>query len=239
MTESSTWSERLAIVRQRVDEACRKAGRHPEEVHILPVAKTFGPDDVAEAAACGFDVIGENRVQEARQKIPLCPGHLKWHLVGHLQTNKAREAVRLFEMIHSIDSERLLEFIDRAAGDEGRASVPVLLEVNVAGEATKHGLAPEDVEPVLLSANRFFHVQVRGLMAVPPAVRDPEDARPWFKALRELRDSLQDKTGFQLPELSMGMSGDYPVAVEEGATWIRLGSILFGTRSRPLQEGEE
>jgi pyridoxal phosphate enzyme (YggS family) len=227
-----TFQERVAAVKNRVEMACRRAGRGPDSVRLLPVAKTYGPEAVMEAASAGFRCIGENRVQEARQKIPLCPGHLEWHLIGHLQSNKVREAVHYFSLIHSVDSERLLRLIESAAREEGK-TLPVYLEVNVAGEASKFGLPPSEVLSVLELSQKLFNVRVVGLMTVPPAVREPEEVRPWFRALRELRDRMQSQTGMELGDLSMGMSGDFEIAVEEGATWIRLGSILFGPRIRP------
>jgi pyridoxal phosphate enzyme (YggS family) len=227
-----SFHERVAAVRNRIEAACLRAGRAPDSVHLLPVAKTYGPETVMEAAGAGFRCIGENRVQEARQKIPLCPGHLEWHLIGHLQSNKVREAIHYFSMIHSVDSERLLLLIDSAAREEGK-TLPVCLEVNVAGEASKYGLSPDEVGPVLEISQKLFNVRVVGLMTVPPAVREPEEVRPWFRALRDLRDRMQIQAGLDLPDLSMGMSGDFEVAVEEGATWVRLGSILFGPRIRP------
>ena len=215
-----------------MDEACARAGRDPGDVRLLPVTKTFGPDAVQEAATCGLDEFGENRVQEARQKIPLCPEHLRWHLIGHLQSNKVREAVALFEVIHSVDSLRLLGLIDAAAEAAGRRP-RVLLEVNVAGEASKFGLAPDGVAAVLEGADRLMNVEVAGLMTVPPFIPEPEEVRPYFRALRELRDRLAAASGRGLPELSMGMSHDFETAIEEGATTVRLGSILFGKRPRP------
>jgi pyridoxal phosphate enzyme (YggS family) len=229
---SDSFQQRWAAVRERVEAACRRSSREMDSVRLLPVAKTYGPEAVREAALAGFRCIGENRVQEARQKIPLCPGSLEWHLIGHLQSNKVRDAVHYFSLIHSVDSERLLILIDGAAREEGR-TLPVFLEVNMAGEASKNGLSPSEVGSVLEVSQKLFNVRVMGLMTVPPMVREPEEARPWFRALRELRDRMQFQTGLELPELSMGMSGDFEVAVEEGATWIRLGSILFGPRTRP------
>ena len=184
---------------------------------------------VSEAAACGVDVFGENRIQEARHKIPLCPGQIEWHMVGHLQRNKVREAVRLFGMIHSVDSIRLLDAVNEAAGDEG-VTMPVCVQVNVAGEASKFGLAPVELPALLEHAASAMNVDVVGLMTMPPFAEDPEDVRPFFVRLRELRDSARDETGFDLPGLSMGMSHDFEVAIEEGATWIRLGTVLFGRR---------
>jgi pyridoxal phosphate enzyme (YggS family) len=220
---------RLEAVRERIRRACARSGRPPDEVSLLPVSKTVDPERIREAVAAGLTVFGESRVQEARQKIPLCPGHLAWHFVGHLQTNKVREAVRLFAMIHAVDSTRLLETVDAACRAAGRV-LPVLLEVNVSGEGSKFGLAPEAVPEALRAARGLFGVEVLGLMTIPPLAEDTEHARPHFRRLRELRDRCRSETGVALPELSMGMSHDFEIAVEEGATWVRLGTALFGER---------
>lgn len=222
---------RMADIGRRIEAACSRAGRNPSDVRLMAVSKTQSPDDIAEVAALGIDTFGENKVQEARTKIPLCPGRLHWHLVGHLQSNKAREAVRLFEMIHAVDSLRLLEILDRVAAEEGR-KLPVCLEVNVSGERSKFGMSPEDVPAVLEAANRLHAVMPVGLMTIPPAAADPAEARPFFRALRELRDRMRAASGLELSELSMGMSDDFEVAIEEGATWIRVGTLLFGPRKR-------
>lgn len=223
--------DRWAGINRRIDEACARAGRDPSTVQVLAVSKTQGPDAVAQVAALGVETFGENKVQEARAKIPLCPGRLHWHLIGHLQSNKAREAVRLFEMIHSVDSLKLLQVLDRVAAEEGRR-LDVCLEVNVSGERSKFGMAPESVLETLHAAQSLFNIKVVGLMTIPPVAEDPEEARPYFRALRELRDRMQDHTGMSLPELSMGMSQDFDIAIEEGATWIRVGTLLFGPRAR-------
>lgn len=232
----STFQTRLADLQGRMDAACRRAGRHPDEVKLLAVTKMLGPDAVAEAVAAGLTCFGESRVQESRQKIPQCASNLHWHFIGHLQTNKAREAARWFEMIHAVDSLRLLETLDRAAQDEGR-TVPVCLEVNVSGERSKFGLSPEDVPAVLARAGGLFRVRIVGLMTIPPIAEDPGEARPYFRRLRVLRDQWQAETGLALPELSMGMTHDFEVAIEEGATWIRVGTLLFGPR-KPRESGE-
>ena len=198
---------------------------------LLAVSKTQGPDAVREAAALGLTVFGESRVQEARQKIPQCSSTLHWHFIGHLQTNKAHEAMRLFEMVHAVDSIRLMEALDRVAQEEGR-TIPICLEVNVSGERSKFGMSPPDVSAALERARTLFRVQIKGLMTIPPIAEDPAEARPFFRALRELRDRCQGETGVSLPELSMGMSHDFEVAVEEGSTWIRVGSLLFGPRAK-------
>jgi PLP dependent protein len=226
---SESFQERVDAVRRRIAEACARSGRAAADVAILPVAKTFGPDAVREAAACGFSVIGENKVQEAAQKIPLCPGHLEWHMIGHLQTNKVRVAAQLFSMIHSLDSLRALEAVDRECEAAGRV-LPVLLEVNVAGERSKFGFPPDGVPAALDACSKFMHVDIAGLMTMPPFAEDPEEARPFFRRLRELRDGWREQCGVPLRELSMGMSHDFEVAVEEGATWVRLGTVLFGPR---------
>lgn len=215
----------------RVREACRRAGRKADDVRIVAVSKTFGPELVDEAAAAGLTIFGENRVQEAAQKIPLCKGGLEWHLVGHLQTNKVAPAVEMFHMIHSVDSLRLLGAVDGRCAERGK-TMPVCLEVNVSGEGSKYGFAPSEVEPALDECRSLMNVDVVGLMTIPPMTPDPGDSRGYFKRLRELRDELCNSTAFGLEELSMGMSRDFEFAVEEGATLVRIGTMLFGKRER-------
>jgi len=229
---NATFENRLAEVRRRIKAACERSGRRPEEVRILAVSKTYGPDCIREAVACGLTFFGESRVQEAKQKIPLCPTALTWHLVGHLQTNKVKDAVNLFGLIQAVDSLKLLLAIETAAEAAGRV-MPVFLEVNVSGESSKYGLAPAAIPDVLKAANGLRRVDIQGLLTIPPLAEDPEHARPYFRNLRELRDRWRQETGFELRELSMGMSHDFEVAVEEGATWIRVGTILFGKRNTP------
>jgi len=224
-----TVSENIEWVHARIARACQKAGRAPEQVRILPISKKQSPELVRQAAECGLDVFGENRVQEAAQKIPLCPGHLSWHLVGHLQSNKVRAACGLFVAIHSVDSERLLRRISENAQEQGRV-IECYLEVNVSGEASKFGLAPEQVPAVLAASHSLLGVDVIGLMTMPPLAPDPEQTRPFFARLRELRDRWREESGMPLHALSMGMSGDFEIAVEEGATCVRLGTVLFGRR---------
>lgn len=234
-----TLADRVAGIRARMDAACARAGRDPASVRLLAVSKTRTPEEVAAAAAAGLDAFGENKVQEAAAKIPSCPGHLHWHLVGHLQSNKVRPAVRLFETIHAVDSIPLLERVDAIAGDEGARPV-AFLEVNVSGEAAKFGMSPEAVPATLDAARRLAHVTVTGLMTMPPLSEDPERARGFFRSLRLLRDRCRAQTGFELPELSMGMSADFETAIEEGATWIRVGTDVFGPRPpRPKPDYEE
>lgn len=228
------FQERLEGIRRRMDGACARAGRDPASVRLLPVSKTFGPEAIRQAAEAGLDVFGENKVQEALAKIPLCPGRLHWHLIGHLQSNKIRPAVRLFETVHSADSIGLLERLDAACAEEGRR-MDVLLQVNVSGESSKHGLRPEEARAAAERANALPNLVLKGLMTIPPALPESEQIRPHFRRLRELRDGLRDALGIPLEELSMGMSHDFETAIEEGATWIRVGSALFGVRTR----GEE
>ncbi len=221
--------QRLQQISERIDSACSKVGRDPAGVRLLAVTKTFPPEAVDEACRAGLDQMGESRIQEARQKLPLCSSRITWHFIGHLQRNKVREAVEYFSMIHAIDSLRLLEAVDKACAEVGKR-LPVLLEVNVSGEASKYGIPPGEVPQILDVAGRFLNVDIAGLMTIPPFSAEQEDARKYFKKLRELRDQWAGSHGFALKELSMGMSHDFEVAIEEGATWIRLGSMIFGNR---------
>jgi pyridoxal phosphate enzyme (YggS family) len=223
---SEIFSERLETVEHRITKACEKAGRSRDSVHLLAVSKTKPPEAVREAADCGLRQFGENRVQEAQSKIPMCPAGLEWHLIGHLQTNKAKIAARYFQMVHSVDSLKLLQALDTHAG----TTLPVLLQVNVSGESAKFGMKPDEVAGVIDAANQMQKVEVHGLMTIPPFSPDPEKTRVHFSALRDLRDRLQEETGTPLPELSMGMSHDLEVAIEEGSTWVRIGTDLFGGR---------
>ena len=223
--------ERLEHIRERVRRACETAGRDPETITIMAVTKAVAPERVREAAECGLRVFGENRVQEAVQKIPLCPGHVEWHFIGHLQSNKARMAVAHFDMIHSIDSWKLLERVNAAAQAHGR-TVPACLQVNVAGEGSKYGFAPDALPAALDRLGEFGHVDVVGLMAIPPFTPDPSDARPHFRRLCALGASARRDYGLSLDVMSMGMSHDFEIAIEEGATCIRLGASLFGERKR-------
>ncbi|MDD5483802.1 MAG: YggS family pyridoxal phosphate-dependent enzyme [Kiritimatiellae bacterium] len=233
----ASFAERLNMVRTRIAAASEKDGRAPDAVRLLAASKAQPPESIRQAAECGLVMFGENRIQEASQKIPLCPGQLEWHLIGHLQSNKVRVAVSLFRMIHSVDSQKLLAAVEDAAEAAGR-QIPVCLEVNVSGEGAKFGFAPEMVPETLLFAERLKRVEIKGLMTIPPAVKDPELVRPFFKKLRTLRDQWRDQTGFALDELSMGMSHDFEIAVEEGATIVRLGTILFGQRKNNQTAGK-
>ena len=223
---SDTFAERLEEVERRIAAACEKAGRPRDSVTLLAVSKTKPPEAVREAAECGLRLFGENKVQEAQSKVSMCPSGLEWHLIGHLQTNKAKVAANLFQMIHSVDSLKLLQALDASAG----TTLPVLLQVNVSGEASKSGMKPDEVADIINAANQMQKVEVHGLMTIPPFSPDPEKTREHFTALRELRDRLEEETGTPLPELSMGMSHDLEVAIEEGSSWVRIGTDLFGGR---------
>ena len=215
---------------KRVEAACARAGRKPEEVLFLPVGKGQPPEAIAAAADLGLMVVGENKVQEAKAKIPLCSSRLKWHMIGHLQSNKCRDAVQLFQVIESVDSLPLAEELNKWADKMGRR-MPILLEVNVAGEATKFGFSPEKVVSEIETINALPRLELQGLMTIAPYSPTPERARPHFAKLRELREQCSAILGAPLPHLSMGMSGDFEVAIEEGATIIRIGTALFGPRS--------
>lgn len=238
MTDMDESADTLSIearagqVRKRVAEACARSRRSEAEIGLVAVSKKFSPDDIYEAHRAGFSVFGESRVQEALQKIPDCPGSIEWHFIGRLQRNKVRPVVLSFSMIHSIDSLDLLERIDAIGREEG-PRVDVCLQVNVAGEASKAGVSPDDAAGIVEQAQACQHARLVGLMTMPPFAPKPEAARPYFAALRELRDDIQAKTGLALPELSMGMSHDFDVAIEEGATWVRLGTAIFGKRVTP------
>jgi pyridoxal phosphate enzyme (YggS family) len=223
--------ERLAEVRERVARAAHDAGRDPAGVTIVAVSKTFPREAVDEAIRAGATVFGENRVQEARQKFatPPPPG-VRLHLIGHLQSNKARHAVHLFDCIESVDRASLIERLDHEAAKLDKR-LPVFLQVNVAREAQKTGCAPEEADALAGRIAATDHLILSGLMTIAPLVEDPEETRPVFRALRELRDRLREELALEtLSSLSMGMTNDYPVAIAEGATHIRLGRAIFGTR---------
>lgn len=222
-------AENLNAIRARIDAAAHRAGRDPAAVELVAVSKTHPAETIREAVDEGQMLFGENRVQEALIKIPSLPGRLRWHLIGHLQSNKVRKALPLFELIHGVDSVELARDIDRIAGELG-LHPRVLLEINVSGERSKHGFDPAALERELDRLLLLPRVQVEGFMTMAPLVPEPEASRPFFASLRELRDRLATRTGIPLPILSMGMSGDFEVAVEEGATLVRVGSAIFGNR---------
>jgi pyridoxal phosphate enzyme (YggS family) len=219
-------------VQQRIEAACARAGRELGSVTLVAVSKGQPPEVICAAAALGLSLFGESKVQEAKAKIPLCPGRLRWHMVGHLQTNKCRDAVGLFEMVQSVDSLRLAEELNQRA-DQAAKTLPVLLEVNAVGEASKFGCRPDQLLADLGRINALPRLELHGLMTVPPWALDPEKVRPVFRQMRELKQRCEQLLGAPLPHLSMGMSGDFEVAIEEGATMVRIGTALFGERIKP------
>lgn len=225
-------SDILGEVNSRIDCALARSGRKRDELEIIAVTKTHGEEVVREAWEAGLGIVGENKVQEAIWKKAASVSGPSWHLIGHLQSNKVRQALETFDFIHSVDSVKLADRISFVAEDIG-ASPRILLEVNVSGEKSKSGLKPSEtartLEHILTSCPR---ISVEGLMTMAPFSENPEDSRPYFRKLRELRDEMEKKFGIGLSRLSMGMSGDFEVAVEEGATYLRLGTVLFGERPK-------
>jgi pyridoxal phosphate enzyme (YggS family) len=221
--------ENLESVRERIASAAERAGRNVSEIELVAVSKTHPAEVIREASEAGQVLFGENRVQEALAKIPLLPGKLRWHLIGHLQSNKVRKALPHFELIHGVDSVDLARDIDRIAGEEGFFP-RLLLEVNVSGEGSKHGFDPSVLERHLEELLALPRLQIEGFMTMAPLAPEAQASRPHFRFLRELRDRLAQMSGIPFPTLSMGMSGDYEVGVEEGATLVRVGSAIFGGR---------
>lgn len=238
VTSAASVVKNLALVRERIAAAARRAGRRPEEVALMAVTKTFPPDAIREAYQAGQRLFGENRVQEFAEKAPSLGdlGVAEWHLIGHLQSNKAAKAAELFAAVDSVDSLRLAEKLN-AAAQKANKRLPVLIEVNVGGEAAKSGAAPgsEELEQMLTAVAQLEALQVRGLMTIPPFAEDPQQARPYFRKLRELRDQIAARRlpGISLDVLSMGMSHDFEAAIEEGSTCVRVGTAIFGERTKP------
>ncbi|HVG28093.1 MAG TPA: YggS family pyridoxal phosphate-dependent enzyme [Pyrinomonadaceae bacterium] len=230
---------RLDGVRRRVDACARRAGRDPSEVTLIAVSKTHAATLVARAIDAGARDLGENRVQEADAKIAEVEGaaerRARWHLIGHLQSNKARRAVKVIDVIHTVDSVALIERLERLCEEEGRAQLPVLAQLSLAGEATKAGAGVEELPPIVERAALCARVRLVGLMTMPPFDEDAESARPFFRRLRGLRDEWRARGAFAAGagELSMGMSHDFEIAVEEGATMVRVGTAIFGAREKP------
>ena len=224
---------RLQEVRERIAQAETRAGRKPGGVQLLAVSKTFPASAVREAYHAGQRLFGENRLQEALEKMPQLPSDASWHLIGPLQRNKIRKAVESgVSLIEAVDSLRTAETISRIAGESNK-TVSLLLEVNIDGEGSKHGFAPADLYAAWEQLMALPHLEIRGLMCIPAPVSDAQQARPSFAALRELAERLRVRGGLPMPVLSMGMSHDYEVAVEEGATEVRVGSFIFGDRTYP------
>jgi len=230
-------TDNLAAIQQRIKAACDRCDREPNSVTLLAVTKSQPPETVRAAAELGLNLFGENKIQEAKAKIPLGPGKVRWHFIGHLQSNKCREAVELFGMIQSVDRLALAQEINKRC-ETAAKKMPVLLEVNVAGEASKFGYPPERLLAEVKEINFLTRLEVQGLMTVPPWSAEPEKARPHFRRLRELKRECEQVLGAPLPHLSMGMSGDFEIAIEEGATIVRIGTALFGPRAKMKQRAE-
>jgi pyridoxal phosphate enzyme (YggS family) len=220
----------LVAVRERIADAARRAGRREDAVLLVAVSKTVDVEHVRAAIAAGVPALGENRVQEAREKIAVLGRSRPWHLIGHLQTNKVRDALECFDLIHSVDRLALAEPLSRRATEAGRR-VDVLVQVNVGGEPQKGGVRPEDLRSTLEAVAALPGLRLRGLMTIPPLPREPEDSRPYYREMRKLLDGARSwGFGAELTELSMGMSGDFEVGIEEGATIVRVGTAIFGPR---------
>lgn len=223
--------ERIEQVRRRIAEAAGRSGRDPNDVQLVAVTKSVVVSQIREALDAGLTVFGENRIQEAKGKVALLSSpSIQWHLVGTLQTNKSKLAVELFELIHSLDSVKLAASMDRH-GAALRKQVRALIEVNLEGESDKSGLHESELLPLLQACRAYAHLTIEGLMAIPPFHRNPQDVRPYFRRLRLLRDrAAETHPDFRLRHLSMGMSNDFEVAIEEGATLVRIGTAIFGNR---------
>jgi len=230
-----TIAENLERVREQIAQAAAKAGRAGDEIQLVAITKTHDAERVRKAVEAGQILFGESRVQEARAKIPELPSNLRWHFVGHLQKNKIRHALPLFEMIHSVDSLALAEDINRIAEEEGMHP-RVLLEVNVAGEGSKFGFLPEKLRNEMEALLALPRLSIEGLMTIPPIVEEAEASRKYFVDLRELRDALEQDFDLKLQQLSMGMTNDFAIAAEEGATLVRVGTAIFGERARTKRE---
>jgi hypothetical protein len=224
--------ENVAQVRQRIAAASRRSGRGPDDVKLVAISKTFPPEFIRAAYEAGLRDFGENRVQEAAAKRPaLADLSITWHLVGHLQSNKAKAARELFHWVHSVDSFRLAQKLDQTVS-AGAGRLAVLLEVNLGGEASKAGVGESEVFQLAQQCSQLAALEVRGLMVIPPLLDDPEQVRPYFRRLRELAQEIESKNipNLSMQELSMGMSHDFEVAIEEGATMVRVGTAIFGGR---------
>ncbi|MGB8011243.1 MAG: YggS family pyridoxal phosphate-dependent enzyme [Terriglobales bacterium] len=230
-------AENIARVRERIAAAARRAGRNADEITLMGVSKTFPVASIREAYAAGLRIFGENRVQEFASKVEALRDlpDVKWHLIGHLQTNKAAKAAELFDAVDSLDSVRLAEKLNAAAEAAGK-TVPVLVEINVGGEDAKTGIAPasDELERILIGAPQWKNLAIRGLMTVPPYTEDSEGSRPYFRQLREIRNSIARRAlpSINVAVLSMGMSHDFEVAIEEGSACVRVGTAIFGERAR-------
>lgn len=226
--------ENLTQVQQELKEVIQAAGRSIEEVTLMAVSKTWPAEHIQHAINAGHTVFGENKVQEGEEKIPQLAKNLEWHMIGHLQRNKVRKMLPLFDVIHSIDSLKLANYTNRIAAELGLFK-KAYLQVNIGEEAQKTGFLPADLCAQAEELAALDQFDWQGLMCIPPATKNPEDSRLWFSKTRELRDDLKKRMGLKLPNLSMGMSSDYRVAIEEGSTIVRVGSAIFGQRNYKTQ----
>lgn len=220
----------VEAIQRRITVACERAGSNPRTVQLMAVSKGHPPEAIRAVAETGLTLFGESKIQEAKVKMPQCPGKLHWQMIGHLQSNKARDAVQLFELIQSVDSLSLAQELNKRA-EQAAKTLPVLLEVNVAGESSKFGYGPESVLAELEQLNSLKRLELHGLMTIAPYTQDVERVRPIFRKLCELKERCEQQLGAPLPVLSMGMSGDFEVAIEEGSTLIRVGTAIFGERT--------
>ncbi len=232
MPSAEDVAKRLQLVRDRCRQAADRSGRSIDNITLLCVSKTWPAEVVQYAIDAGQIEFGENKVQEGQEKVPALASNLDWHLIGHLQRNKVRKALPLFSTLHGIDSLKLANAVDRVAG-ELSLRPKILFEVNVGDEESKFGFSPDGLRESFSDLLKLQHVEIRGLMCIPPAVAKPDLARPYFQRLVSLRDELAQAHAVALPELSMGMSGDFEVAIEEGSTMVRVGSSIFGPRNYP------
>ena len=224
-----TIKNNLKIINEKIRKAASRANRNSEEIKLVAVTKTATTEQIKEVISAGVKIIGENKVQEAKEKYQILSADIEWHLVGHLQTNKVKYAIEIFDLIHSVDSIKLAKEIDRRSLQFGMIT-NVLVEVNVSGEETKYGIKPEEVEPFLKEISEFSRIKVRGLMTIAPIAEDQEEVRPYFRKLRELSEEIKSKNlkNVKMDYLSMGMTEDFEVAIEEGANMVRIGRGIFG-----------
>jgi hypothetical protein len=231
--ESEVLKKRLSNVKERIKKAAIDCGREPDAIRLVAVSKTMPKDRVREAIKAGADILGENYIQEARDKINALSSYpVSWHFIGHLQSNKAKYAVKLFDMIHTVDSLKLAKELNKQAKKINKIQ-KILIQVNISMESTKSGVHEEDAQKLIKEISLFENISIKGLMTMPPFFNNPEEAGPYFSALRALRDNIRDKAikNVNMQELSMGMTGDFEVAIKEGATLVRIGTAIFGERN--------
>jgi len=224
-----TIKNNLEIINEKIKKAALKVNKNPEEIKLVAVTKTATIEQIEEVINAGVKIIGENRVQDAKEKYQILTAGIEWHLIGHLQTNKVKYAVEIFNCIHSVDSIKLAQEIDKRSKQFGKI-MDVLVEVNVSGEESKYGIKPEEVKPFIKNISEFLRIKVRGLMTIAPIVKDKEEVRPYFRKLRELSKEIKSKNieNVKMDYLSMGMTKDFEIAIEEGANMVRIGRGIFG-----------